>query len=355
MQTFIIFSYLITIFCTSQHYLAKHKNSSRWYWRNSPKLADLAFQLARNLFAEYYVLAAKLFFSSNHKIKLLSTVMRAPLIRLKILFESLDDKVDRMTPQQILTLGNATLGPIMSPFLKGLLDKDDLHFFNQLITKTLLSEADVFSFCNLIANKLWLEATLTLWYEQENDHATKADLRQQIAQENIEITGVYFAFVAHIVKKDTRILNNNTPLTYNLLKTLYPEACLVGELDQIKHDSVEYRHDLQQETVIGKISPNYFLAQLEKKGILLDNIQALQDLPDRPVTLFEMPENVQVLFLETKKKFSKQAFKMGVTIGMTFNIAWEYQYRIGFYTRKPRSWRDSSVSALPCNQGTPHE
>jgi hypothetical protein len=359
MQSFIFFSYLITItpIGLSQHYLAKHKTNSRWYWRNSPKLSDFGFQLARNLFAEYTVLSAKLFFSSDRKIKLISMVIRAPLIRLKTLFESLDDKVDSIPHQKILTLGNATLGPTMSPFLKCLLVEDDFHFFNQLIIKTLLSEAEIFSLCNLIANKLWLEATLTLRYEQESNPAIKADLRQQIAQENIEITGIYFAFVTHIVKKDKRILKKDTALTYNLLKTVYPKACLVGELDQIKHDSVECRHDLRQESVIGKISPNYFLAQLEKEGILGDAMHALHILPDRPVTLFEMPESVQKLFLKIKKEFSKQASKMGVTIGMTFNLAWEYQYRIGFYTRKPRSWRNSSVPAttLPHNQGTPHE
>lgn len=335
------------LLCIVQHYLAKNKNGSLLYWRNLPLLIDIVFQLARNIYLEHAILAAKIFFSSDQKVKLLFMTLHFRLLRLKKLFEKLDDIVDSMIPEEILSLGDSVLGPTMSPFLGKMLGDEDLHFINQLISDGLLTGEEIFSFCNLIAHKLYRQARFTTCYEEENDPVIKAELRQQIAQENIEITGIYFIFVAHFIKKDKRILdlvsrNENNELTYDILKKIYPEASLVGELDQIKHDTIEHRYDLQQEFFVGKISPNYFLAQLEKNGHLAHSKKELNKLSNRPITYYELPSIMQQNYLDVRKYFIKHALKIGKIAGITFILIWEYQSRVGFYTTKPRSWRTPS-------------
>lgn len=343
--TFLYYISIVSfVLCRTQHYLARNRSNSLLYWRNASLLTDIVFQLARNAYIEHITLAAKIFFSSDQKIRLLFMTLHSRLLRLKKLFEKVDDLVDSMTPEEILSLGDAILGPQMSPFLGRMLDEEDLCFINQLISEKLLTKEEIFSFCNLIAHKLHLQAHLTACYERENSSVIKATLRQQIAQENIEITGIYFIFVAHFIKKNKQILdlvsrNENNELTYEILKKIYPESSYVGELDQIKHDTIEHRYDLQQELLVGKISPNYFLAQLEKKGHLEHAKLELKQLSNRPVTYYELPSIIQQNYLDVKKYFIKQALKIGKIAGITFILIWEYQSRIGFYTTKPRSWR----------------
>lgn len=339
--------------CLVQHFLAKNKNGSLLYWRNWPLFADIVFQLSRNIFIEHIILAAKIFFSSDQKIKLIFMTSHFRLLRFKKLFEKLDDVIDSMTPEQILSLGDSVLGPTMSPLLGKILNEEDLGFINQLISDGLLTREELFSFCNLIVHKLYIQAKLSSCYEQELSPQLKAALREQIAQENIEVTGVYFIFVAHFIKKDKRISdlvsqNENNELTYALLKKIYPESSLVGELDQIKHDTIEHRHDLQQELFINKISPNYFLAQLEKNGQLIDAQKELNKLSNRPVTYYELPIIIQQNYLQVRRNFIQQALKIGIIASLIFIVTWEYQYRIGFYTIKPRSWR-TPLSSLSLN------
>ena len=324
-----------------QHYLARNRSGSLWYWRNSPILANTVFQLARNNYVEHVILTAKIFFSSDHKIKLIFQTSHRRLLRLKKLFEKLDDVVDSMIPKEILSLGNSFLGPAMSPFLSKILNEEDLRFINQLNADGLLTKEEIFSFCNLIAHKLYVEASLTASYEQEHDQTVKAVLRQRIAQENIEITGIYFIFVAHFIKKDKRVLDlvSCNELSYDLLKNIYPKSSQIGELDQIKHDTIEHRYDRQQEHLVGKISPNYFLAQLESNGNIVDAQKALNKLANRPVTYYELPSLIQQNYLNVRTHFIKHALRLGIITGIVFILIWEYQYRIGFYRTKPRSWR----------------
>lgn len=333
--------------CIVQHYLAKNKNGSLLYWRNWPLLTDIIFQLARNIYIEYAILATKIFLSSDRKIGLIFTTLHFRLLRLKKLFEKLDDIIDSMIPEEILSLGDPVLGPTMSSFLGNILGEEDLDFINQLIADGLLTGEEIFSFYNLIVHKLYIQARLTSCYDEAYDPVIKAALRQQISQENIEITGIYFIFVAHFIKKDKRILdlvsqNKDNELTYEVLKKIYPEAGLTGELDQIKHDTIEHRYDLLQEFVVGKISPNYFLARLEKNGHLADAKKELNKLSNRPVTYYELPSIIQQNYLDVRKHYIEQALKIGTITGMTYILIWEYQSRVGFYTTKPRSWRTPS-------------
>lgn len=344
--TFLFYGAVLSfVLCRIQHYLARNRSSSLLYWRNSPILSNAVFQLARNIYVEYAILTVKIFFSSDQKLKLLFLTSHRRLLGLKKLFEQLDDAVDSMTPEEILSLGNSVLGPTMSPFLSKILNEEDLYFINQLHSDGFLTKEEVFSFCNLIAHKLSIEASLTTSYEQEHEPEGKAVLRQRIAQENIEITGIYFIFVTHFIQKDKRVLDllSCNEFSYDLLKNIYPKSGQIGELDQIKHDTIEHRYDLQQERLVGKISPNYFLAQQESNGNLVDAQRALNKLSNRPVTYYELPAMIQQNYLKIRAHFIKHALMLGKITGIIFIVIWEYQYRIGFYTTKPRSWRSSKT------------
>ena len=335
---------LFGIFCITQDYLAKNKNSSLLYWRNSVQLADIVFYFARNIYTENTILAVKFFFSSDQKLKLVSMKLFFRVLRLKKLFEKLDDIADKLAPKEIISLGEPVLGPTMSPFLFKILDEDDLCFMNKLIADRLITEEELFSFCNLVVHKFYAQARLAIGYEQEQDPGIKAMLRQQIAQENIEISGMAFILVSHFIKKDKQVLtivsrNENNELTYDVLKKIYPESSLVGELFQIEHDTIEHRYDLQQEISVGKLSPNYFLTQLEKNGHLAAAKKELNKLPDRPVTYYELPSIIQQNYLDVRKHFIKQTLNIGTIAGIVLILAWEYQYRVGFYTTKPHPRR----------------
>ncbi len=337
------------ILIAGQHYLAKYKNGSLLYWRNSPLLINTLFKIARHSYIEHAVLVAKVFFSSDQKIRIIFKIRYTHLFRLKKLFEKIDDIIDSMPAATLLLLQRSEPTSFEDSILKKILNEEDWRFIQLLINNGSMTEKELSTFFNIILNKLYLQAVLTYKYQHQSKSKEKARLRLQIAQENIETTGTYYIFIAHFIKKDKRVLDlitqaGNNELTYKRLKKIYPEARLVGELEQIKHDTIEHRHDLQQELLVGKISPNYFLARLEKNGQLVDGQKELIHLPNRPATYYELPSMIQHNYLALRKYFMKRTLKMGILTRIIFILSWEYQYRIGFYTTKPRSWKKRNRS-----------
>lgn len=92
------FSTLIALGLT-QNYLAKNGNKSSLYWRNSPILSDMAFQLAHYKHLDHAMSILKVFSAADFNVKQLTTAFYEipSLRRLKKVFDKLDDIVD--TPQ----------------------------------------------------------------------------------------------------------------------------------------------------------------------------------------------------------------------------------------------------------------
>lgn len=326
----------------AQTYLAKNNSQSAWYWRNSPNLSNTIFNLSRYNFLDNAAIICEYLFAAKFNVsQLVRALYHLPTAwRLKLSVIKLDGIVDEVPADWILSLGNATLGPQVSPFLQSLLDDGDINNFNRFVVDGLISQNEMHSFINLLAYKVHRQAQLITLYEQEQIIEKKGLLREQVACENIEITGTCFAMMTHFIKKDKRVLDvvsqeTQNELTYDIIKTIYPNSTKIGELSQIEHDTLEFRYDLQREPLIGKICPNYFLAHLEKRGILSEVREEINNLPERTVVLYELPPNIQKEFLDIKKMSLKKAIKIGLLSGYVLWLCWEYNYRVGFYILKP--------------------
>ena len=144
----------------------------------------------------------------------------------------------------------------------------------------------------------------------------------------------------HLVKKDKRIFDivdkdTDNKLTYDDLEKIYPSGIKEGELMQIAHDMIEFRLDLRQEPIIGKITPNYFLAQLEKNGILAAAMEKLNSLPDRPVSFHELLTSIQKVYLEVGKHYRAQSLTISYIAWAINSLTWQYERMVGFFTEKP--------------------
>jgi len=338
----VVFSVTLTI-GRVQTYLAKNNSRSPWYWRNSLNLSNTIFNLSRYDFLDNMALTCEYLFAANFNVnQLIRALYHLPYARrLKLSVVKLDDIVDESPTSWILSLGKASLGPQISIFLQTLLDDEDTNRFHRFVSDGLISQIEMHSFINLLAYKVHRQAQLTLLYAQEQAIEKKALFREQIARENIEITGTCFALLTHFIKKDKRILDvvsqkTQNELTYDIVKAIYPNPTQIGELSQIEDDTLEFRYDLQQELLIGKICPNYFLAHLEKRGILSEVREEMNHLPERTVVLYELPPNVQKEFLVVRQMSLKKASKIGFISGYILWVCWEYDRRVGFYILKPK-------------------
>ena len=337
-----VFSVTLTIGLV-QTYLAKHNSRSFWYWRNSLNLSNTIFNLSRYDFLDNAALTCEYLSAANFNVyQLTKALYHLPTARrLKLSVVKLDDIVDDSPAKWILSLGSPSLGPHVSPFLQTLLDDEDTNNINRFVSEGLISQVEMHSFMNLLAYKVHRQAQLTLLYEQEKSLEKKGLFREQMARENIEITGTCFALLTHFIKKDKRVLDaisqeTQHELTYNILKAIYPNPTNIGELSQIEHDTLEFRYDLRQERLIGKICPNYFLAHLEKMGILSEVREEINNLPERTIVLYELPPNVQKEFLKVRKMTLKKAVKIGFLSRYILWVCWEYNRRVGFYIVKPK-------------------
>ncbi|WP_238584478.1 hypothetical protein [Legionella gratiana] len=252
---------------------------------------------------------------------------------LKKLFSKLDDIVDNASPEMIITLGDASLGIHLNTFLKKLLDHDDLSVLNQFIDQKLITKKELHAFCNLFANRLALQARLTLQFISNQN----IKLREKIAQTNLEISGAYLALLIHFIKKDPRVLDSierNRGLTYSALKLIYPKATQGGELIQITHDIVDFRYDLIQQPKIGKICANVFLAKLAKNHNADTEFSLILSLPPRPVGIFELSNTTRFQLFIMARDFKSNSFKINIVFGLLYILFWEYIKRAGFNADK---------------------
>ena len=344
---------IIGVLSLQQQHLSTQNPQSPYYWRNLHLFSDMIFQLAHHKHVDFILSLSKLIVAADFNTQqFIDFISALPKIkRLRILFDKLDDIVDESTAEAVLSHGAATLSTELSPFLHNLLDQNDHDALNQLIEEGLITKNDMISFCNLMANKLYIQAELTQQYARTNDSALRVELRKRIAKENLEITGCNLALFVHFIKKDPRlsaIVNDRSHqgLTYDDVKAVYEHTTTCGELLQIAHDIPEFRLDLRQEPTIGKISANSFLAELEAANVLPTYDAAIRLLPDRPVNENELPAPVQSVFSATEKKFKDSAGKLGTAVRVVYGAAWHYEKLVGFFADKPRRHVDP-VEAAP--------
>jgi len=324
-----------------QCYLAKYQYQSPFYWRQVPYLSNIVFVVGHNKLLRLVSGALKVFSVADFNAKqwCVGLCSIVSFFRLQTIMERLDDRLDTSLPQDILALGDATLGPQLSPFLNRFLSPRDVQDLNYFVMKGLITSPELYSFWNLLAFKAHRQALLTLEYNEEPCVEKKALIREKMAQENLEIAGCCCAIFVHFVRKDSRIGeiisdNKGHGLTYDDLKKVYPSPARSGELMQVLHDTLEFRLDLREERTIGKISANYFLARLEKQGDY-DAIQnSITPLPNRVVNFYELPEAVRKVFVTVQDEYIREVFHLGLLSGWINTLWWEYNYRVGFYLEK---------------------
>ena len=261
------------------------------------------------------------------------------LYHLKLVFDKLDDIVDHAQASDLLSLGDTSLGPELNSFLQNLLDEQDLDALHQFVIKKLITQKELYAFLNLFSHLLVKQAALTLQYSETTQNDLKYLYRRQLAKKNLEVSGGYVALMMHLIKKDKRILEivhhkEQNALTYDHLIQIYPLGTKSGELQQILHDVIEFRHDLYEEEALNQITPNYFLAELEDDFYSLD-IQKVKEFPKRAVSFYELPKNIQQKFKEIAKEYRKQSFTIHVRAGIVYSLLWEYEKKVGFFKFKP--------------------
>lgn len=330
----------------SQLFLAKYVPKSIFYWRNIPCLSLWVYTIGHSRFVKYPITLAILFSVMHLYPRDYWFIFRKALFlcRLKKLFGKLDDIVDSASPEVIIALGDASLGVNLSPFLKKLLDQDDLSVLNKFIEQNLITKKDLYAFCNLFANKLALQARFTLQYNSNQN----ARLRENIAKNNIEISGAYLALLTHFIKKDPRVtdsIERNRGLTYSALEHIYPKATQGGELIQTAHDIIDFRYDLIQQPKIGKICPNVFLAMLAQKPDSDTVFPLILNLPSRPVGIFELPNDVRTQLYVLVRDFKIKSLKINIISGVLYTLLWEYIKRVGFASDKLKYQKKSAIVA----------
>lgn len=328
-----------------QLFLAKYLPKSMFYWRNIPRFSIWAYTIGYSRFVKYPITLTILFSVMHLYPRDYWLIFRKALFlcRLKKLFGKLDDIVDSASPEVIIALGDASLGVNLNPFLKKLLDQDDLSVLNKFIDQNLITKKDLYAFCNLFANKLALQARFTLQYNANRN----AKLRENIAKNNIEISGAYLALLTHFIKKDPRIIDSieqNKGLTYSALELIYPKATQGGELIQTAHDIIDFRYDLIQQPKIGKICPNVFLAGLAQKPDSDMVFPLILNLPSRPVGIFELPDAVRSQLYVIAREFKTKSFKINTISGVLCTILWEYIKRVGFASDKLKYQKKSAIA-----------
>ncbi len=251
-----------------------------------------------------------------------------PMLKdLRVIVNAIDDDVDTAGTEDILKQ-KVHLGPEPSPFLEHILRKPErVQIFDTFIEKGMIKQPDLYSFGNVLCSLVWQEAYFAEMYKR----TPHPDLRLFMAEQHFRLDGASLALYTHFLRQNPQI--SEGVLDYEKIAEVYPHTVLSGRAIQILDDQKDFLQDIHQEKQTGRITPNYFLALLDKAGILNSpEFQAyFHDLPHRRISFDELPSNVQEVMSTAKSShFNDVSDMLPFTSRVTYTTFWNTVNVIGF-------------------------
>jgi hypothetical protein len=177
----------------------------------------------------------------------------------KTINDSIDDRIDSMSINEIISAGEVTLGKNLSEFSKNkkIISDKDWVSLDKVVELGFISKDDLNAFINLACCTIKQEAIEAKKFIDTGE----TFYRKKIAEAHIQSTEVIFSTVTHFFRKKHEISLNSESLDINKLRDIYPKTCLIGRLIQLQDDLKDIKEDLKSESILKKPNSNYFICE----------------------------------------------------------------------------------------------
>ncbi len=242
-------------------------------------------------------------------------------------FNAIDDYLDNQSHEQLMAK-EVSLGSKPSPMLQEVMAVPGENLFQKLVDSGLITMPELMAFGNLLCHSLKEEARQGYLFLQNHD----VSHRLKMAELHLQVDCIYFGLIAHFFKKNPLITAAVENLSFEDLKEAYPRVIMAARAEQILDDLKDWIVDFKEEEPGIKVSPNFFLAQMEDAGIKPSEV--IPQLKKKRRTLFrDLPIDLRNLFKDLKKDFKQEYPQLPIYTRMTFDLFWDTVLKIGFSTK----------------------
>lgn len=252
--------------------------------------------------------------------------------------QSIDPRIERMAPEELLKAGEAFLGNKPSPFITNpeIVTPQDWGKLGQLVEQKLLSEEELNSFMNLLGVNYRNHAQHCVNHTQ----TPSAQNRAKIAQEHLELAPIIIGTVMQIFSRNPglRAAAAET-MTLDHVKSAFPRVAKIAPLAQYLDDQTDLVMDLLAEHHTGRVCPNYILARADQLGGLTDGKGAFQpEVIDKALHKYrtsshikpdELPEVLRAALHGTGEEFAAKANEANPLVKRILQAGWEHSMKRG--------------------------
>ncbi len=252
---------------------------------------------------------------------------------------AIDDRIDTMVPESLLSAGKAVLGTAPSDFLRDgrIFHKEEYERAQKLVDLGLCAQEEGIAFANLAAHLVQQEAGLLIEYQRNKS----PKIRQQVLETDRKITDVLLTFIVNWFHRSASIRNQidaTSQLTHDDIAACFPGVLKLFRVYEIMDDYRDLLQDLKQEAETGRPVANWFLTKLHERGDLLDSqghlqsflLDLLQEANRRktPLALEDLPEPivecVQLAVEEAKKTAAEIAPNAALVLRAQWNAHFDH-------------------------------
>jgi hypothetical protein len=225
----------------------------------------------------------------------------------------LDDVLDAMAPEDIISLGEAQYGDDLSPFLESQTIRSSTYHgrVNRLVSADILPQSIQNSFSNIYAVLVKRHAQAALDYKNNNNLNEKRALMTKLDMQLAQATLIHVAehFKGRIKFSDTV---PNCVLSFQKMASFYPHAAKIGMLFEMGDHLSDFLTDIRHEIETGLAVPNWIATKLHGKGQLLNSrkqvgLQITSLLDDASDAGFvgedKQPDIVRAVIAEGEKEY----------------------------------------------------
>lgn len=219
----------------------------------------------------------------------------------KVTNQEIDDRLDAMSAQEVIDLGETSLGKEPCEFLNTLMTKKNWEAFKNAEDLGIISMDDSIRLGNIWSKISKDEAHIHLALKC---NPFDTELRRQASDLHLATAEMTTMLMMHICRRKT-FTEKQDPLTLDTLRELYPKAALIGNILE-KHDDIcDIVEDYAEELQTGRPTGNVVIAtffdiisalQPEemhlKKAELDDYIRKVSSSPQR-ILPESMPQTLQ--------------------------------------------------------------
>lgn len=208
-----------------------------------------------------------------------------------IMGNEIDNRIDEMSPSEIINSGNVRIGKEPSEFIlnPNIITEENWNCFDRLTELGVISRDTLVSIGNLYAENIRQEA----YSAQKIMDSSSSSERANVGEFHLRLGELSYLVISSVFRPNEELNSAvESGLSYEVSKEIYPMSSNLWRIIQMQDDVVDLRDDIASEIKLCKPAGNFLISKLvERNGLELDKGIIINPQIDQSVLAISMKES----------------------------------------------------------------